>query len=364
MHEFNTKDFSGQVTLVKVSDIRPSDHNPRGFVDRNDSFERLAASISRVGVLVPIVVAPDRTGTKKYELVDGERRFLAATEAGREKIPAHVLKSGDSNSAELKKLMFHLHMTREQWDAMAQCRSLIETYPVLKKGIKIPEKAIWVKRLATETGMPFTTARDRVHVLAWGSAVKDKVFEYDQDQRNQPKPKDVYSYVLALEASIIEPSLKTFPDLYNHGRDLDDVANEFRDVLFRKLVDGMEHGLINSREQIRAITPLFSPSLAPAKHKVALNLFKDFVKTVDLQFDDVRAEISTRLPELLQENPPKPQRVTSVMLSVERILAKYDPAFFSAASPREQTRKKIKSEFLAAAKTLGETLEKAIKRLA
>ena len=52
-------------------------------------IDELANSINKVGLLEPIVVIPSEKG--KYEIVTGQRRFLAFQHLGREKIPAMVL---------------------------------------------------------------------------------------------------------------------------------------------------------------------------------------------------------------------------------------------------------------------------------
>src|SRR5438046_8232174 len=65
---------------------RPTRHQPRTAFDP-EGLSELAASISRHGVLQPIVVSADGNG---YELVAGHRRVLAARLAGRTTIPAVI----------------------------------------------------------------------------------------------------------------------------------------------------------------------------------------------------------------------------------------------------------------------------------
>src|SRR4029077_4684115 len=64
----------------------PNPHEPRTRCDP-EGLSELAASISRHGVLQPIVVSADSAG---YELVAGQRRVLAARLAGRTTIPAVI----------------------------------------------------------------------------------------------------------------------------------------------------------------------------------------------------------------------------------------------------------------------------------
>jgi ParB family transcriptional regulator, chromosome partitioning protein len=185
----DTQEFTSKVEPIALDAIQPSPDNPRGQVNIDASFERLVPSIDEVGILVPLVVRELSPG--KYQLVDGERRYLAAKQLRLPKVPAHVLSKVDA-SENLRKFMFHLHMTREQWGPLAQCKSLAEMYPELENGIKIEEKPEWAKRIARETWMNTGTARDRVHVLAWPKTLKKRIYAFDA---NEPD-RDIYSYVL------------------------------------------------------------------------------------------------------------------------------------------------------------------------
>lgn len=348
-----TSQFISQVRQIRVKEVRASRDNPRGAIERNESFERLAASINRVGILVPVVVTELQrpTGSVKYELVDGERRFLAAKELALESIPAHVIKRQGA-TAEARRLMFHLHMTREQWEPLAQCRSLVKAYPELESGLRFSEKPGWVRKLAEETNMPSVTARDRIHILAWPKQLKDTIFEFDEREPS----KNIYSYVLAIEASVVIPSLEAFPTFFNGNKPVEPVANEVRNALLDKTIVGLETGLLRSREQIRGVSPLFAPNLEPERKRVALTVFKDLIRRRDFQFEDARAEITTQLPELLEERPPKPQRVIAAIASLSRTLNKYDPRFISEASGTDRTKKKLRAQFIAALVELDHTV--------
>jgi hypothetical protein len=355
-----TNEFVRDVTQIPTDEIKPSEHNPRGGVEKDASFERLVASIDRVGILVPLVVSilPKAQGNIKFELVDGERRFRAARELGRKTVPAHVL-HGRAVPRDLRMLMFHLHMTREQWAAMAQCRSLVDAFPELRDGLTFDEKPAWVKKLADEAGVPSVTARDRIHVLSWPRALKEQFFRFDEEQ---PK-RNIYSYVLALEASIIEPSRTSFPEFYNSKRTTDEAANSVRGVLLTKTIDGIETGALGSREQIRSISPLFSTNLEQRQKKIALGLFRGFVDQRDVQFEDVKADITTQLPELLEERPPKPQRVIASITALTRTLKNYEVSFIDASTKSESKKRKLKSELTNALENLIDAAKKLRSRI-
>jgi ParB-like nuclease family protein len=338
------KQFVGEVEKIPLKAVRPSPENPRGVIEKNENYFRLTSSINDFGVLVPIVVRQlaRPKGPIKYELVDGERRYWAALECGKEKVPAHILTSGQS-LGDLRKLMFHTHMTRENWSALAQCRALSEVYPTLASGLKFSEKAQWIKRLTKETVMGTQTARDRIHFLAWPKTLKQKVYSFHESN----EAKDLYSYVLAIEVSV-EQSKAVFPGFYNHSHEPESAANKVRTALLEKTLAGLTTGLVTSREQIRSISPLFSLDLRPQEKQKALTLFKQFVARPLVQFDDLRAEIAAKLPEALKEKPPKPRRVIASLLTLERTLRDYDPIFVDDSVSRERDREALRKEFLLA----------------
>ncbi|MGA9627720.1 MAG: ParB N-terminal domain-containing protein [Bryobacteraceae bacterium] len=343
-----TPEFTRGVSQVRLDLIEVSPENPRGTVEQDASFERLVSSIGEVGILVPIVVREMASG--RFQLVDGERRFLAAQRLRLPKVPAHVLK-GSVNKQNLRRYMFHLHMTREQWEPLAQCKSLAEMYPEIQDGLAIAEKRTWAERIAGETWMNMRLAKDRVHVLAWPAPLKEKIYSFDA---NKPD-RDIYSYVLAIEASIIEPSAKVFGAFYNHGRPVDQRANEVRASLFDKTVSGIEAGMVTSRDQIRHVEPLFQSNLNQAQMKVAVRIFTDLVEKPKFSYDDAVILMETRLPELLAERPPRPQRLIGLVTSLAETLKAYKPEYLNVIRP-EPTRRRSKVQLSSA---LGELAAEA-----
>ncbi|MGH3280252.1 MAG: ParB/RepB/Spo0J family partition protein [Trebonia sp.] len=79
---------------VAVGSITPNPRQPRQSFDE-ETLEELAASITEVGLLQPVVVRKLDTGA--YELVMGERRWRASQRAGLEYIPAIVRETPDTD---------------------------------------------------------------------------------------------------------------------------------------------------------------------------------------------------------------------------------------------------------------------------
>ena len=81
---------------VDIAHVVPNQYQPRHRFDE-ESLAALAASISEVGVIQPIIVREIHEG---YEIVAGERRWRAAQRAGLRQIPALVRASDDRGALE------------------------------------------------------------------------------------------------------------------------------------------------------------------------------------------------------------------------------------------------------------------------
>ncbi len=82
-----------------LSDIVPNKFQPRKNFDEQNLID-LTNSIKERGVIQPIIVRESKSDNKKYELVAGERRWLAAGKAGLHDIPAIVVDADDLRSLE------------------------------------------------------------------------------------------------------------------------------------------------------------------------------------------------------------------------------------------------------------------------
>jgi ParB family chromosome partitioning protein len=99
---------------VAVGSITPNPRQPRRTFDE-EALEELAASITEVGLLQPVVVR--KLGEGKYELVMGERRWRASQQAGLEYIPAIVRETPDTDMLR-DALLENLH--RQQLDPLEE----------------------------------------------------------------------------------------------------------------------------------------------------------------------------------------------------------------------------------------------------
>ncbi len=84
---------------LSVSDIIPNKYQPRkNFEEEN--LEDLTNSIKERGVIQPIIVREINSDNAKYEIIAGERRWLAAQKAGLHEIPVVITQADDLKSLE------------------------------------------------------------------------------------------------------------------------------------------------------------------------------------------------------------------------------------------------------------------------
>ena len=84
---------------ASLSDIIPSKYQPRKNFDE-ENLEDLTKSIKERGIIQPIIVRESTAENSKYEIIAGERRWLAAKKAGLHEIPIVVTEADDLRSLE------------------------------------------------------------------------------------------------------------------------------------------------------------------------------------------------------------------------------------------------------------------------
>ena len=84
---------------LSLADIVPNKYQPRKNFDE-ENLNDLVNSIKERGVIQPIIVRKSNTDNSKYEIIAGERRWLAAQKAGLHDIPVVVTDADDLKSLE------------------------------------------------------------------------------------------------------------------------------------------------------------------------------------------------------------------------------------------------------------------------
>jgi ParB family chromosome partitioning protein len=87
------------ITKLSINDVNRNRLQPRKVFNK-ESLEELTNSIKENGVIQPVIVRSDKSSAGKFEIVAGERRWLASQNAGLHEIPVIVLNVNDEKSLE------------------------------------------------------------------------------------------------------------------------------------------------------------------------------------------------------------------------------------------------------------------------
>ena len=88
-----------QKNHLSISDLVPNKYQPRKIFDETN-LEDLTNSIKERGVIQPIIVRKSIDDKSKFEIIAGERRWLAAQRAGFHRVPVVVTEADDLKSLE------------------------------------------------------------------------------------------------------------------------------------------------------------------------------------------------------------------------------------------------------------------------
>jgi len=106
------------INKISISDLVSNKFQPRKTFDE-DSLQGLTNSIKERGIIQPIIVRKSSDDSLKYEIIAGERRWLAAQKAGLHEVPVVI-----TNVDDLKSLEFAIveNVQRNDLNAIEEAR--------------------------------------------------------------------------------------------------------------------------------------------------------------------------------------------------------------------------------------------------
>ena len=106
------------INKIAISDLLSNQFQPRKLFDE-DSLQDLSNSIKERGIIQPIIVRKSKDDNLKYEIIAGERRWLAAQKAGLHEVPVFI-----TNVDDLKSLEFSIveNVQRHDLNAIEEAR--------------------------------------------------------------------------------------------------------------------------------------------------------------------------------------------------------------------------------------------------
>ena len=87
------------INKVSISELQSNKFQPRKIFDE-ESLQGLTSSIKERGIIQPIIVRKSSDDSYKYEIIAGERRWLAAQKAGLHDVPVVITEANDLKSLE------------------------------------------------------------------------------------------------------------------------------------------------------------------------------------------------------------------------------------------------------------------------
>jgi ParB family transcriptional regulator, chromosome partitioning protein len=96
----NERESPGGAFMIEVAKITANPRQPRSQIDPED-LNDLEKSIREYGIIQPLIVTEDPNQPGQYVLIAGERRLLAARQAGLTAVPAVIREATDEQRLEL-----------------------------------------------------------------------------------------------------------------------------------------------------------------------------------------------------------------------------------------------------------------------
>ena len=87
------------INKLSISELSPNKYQPRKIFDE-ENMNELTNSIRERGIIQPIIVRHSNDERSKFEIIAGERRWLAAQKAGLHEVPVVVTEADDLKSLE------------------------------------------------------------------------------------------------------------------------------------------------------------------------------------------------------------------------------------------------------------------------
>lgn len=145
---------------IAVDLIDPNPYQTRRQI-REEALTELTESIRTSGVVQPVVLRPSQEG--RYQLVAGERRWLASRRAGRTTIPAIVRQISNEQAMEITIIE---NLQREDLNPMEQARA----FERLSR-----EFGMTQEQIASRTGKDRASVANFIRLLKLPAAVQDSL---------------------------------------------------------------------------------------------------------------------------------------------------------------------------------------------
>lgn len=163
-----TEPTTDRVFAIEISKIEPNPFQPRQDI-ADEKIEELAKSIKASGLIQPVVV---RRNGNRYQLVVGERRYLACKKLGWQKISAAVKILTDNDMATIALIE---NLQRENLNYLEEALGYVN----LMKKFNITQEA-----LAQRLGKSQSTIANKIRLLKLGEPIRKMLLDYGLTERH------------------------------------------------------------------------------------------------------------------------------------------------------------------------------------
>lgn len=177
--------FKRQLRMIPVKDIGRNRNNPREEPSRLEVGD-IRQSLESMGeILVPLVVYSNpnrrRKSDPKFILLDGERRWKAASELSKtnpkfSKVPANIISSPLTKYDNLR-TMFNIHLKRREWSTSAVAEALEETFRAKPSLRNSP-----IETIAYETALSPSAVREALLFLRMPQEDRERALRGELDE--------------------------------------------------------------------------------------------------------------------------------------------------------------------------------------
>lgn len=278
-----------QLMNLNVDEIDPSDDNPR-LVFPQEQLDKLAQSIDKEGILVPIVVFKNG---ERYKLVDGERRLRCSLDLGLPTVPAIVVPHVDDTQELVQ--MFNIHMVREPWKDMPTAWAL--------EKLIVAKPRLSDRELCTLTGLTPERLQRFRHALELPEPYQRYIHE-DRIPLN---------FFWELKTNVIDPLARTRPEL------LDELGS---DHVVAQFVEKSLNNVITNVVALRKVRPIIA---AASEEEAAGRDPEPFDSAIRLLVNDGPTTIEEAYEstvEVFIEVDKLERRSSALIRAIERALEK------------------------------------------
>jgi len=269
--------------------------NPRGeTVDQiinDDEFHKLKASISQIGVLVPLIIQKNNSleSNKEYQLIDGERRLRVAIDLNLQTIPARIVE----NDVEGKIIAYQIHQNRKAWSKPSEAKSIQSIINSIRSNTPNISDSDLKKKLIEITSHKPNAINDILKILKYSNEIQEKSSIGEID----------HSYLIRIEDDFITPLKRAFVEVFESFSE-----NEIREIMVRKAELKL---LINTRYMMSSdFKEIFKPNLC---HGQILTIIEKFLQSPEKSASDLFNEFR----EIKTQNEECNELVNSIINDVQ-----------------------------------------------